>query len=105
MVDVGVLMNDEAGTLEITDYGTQTIKLEATDDGTFHASTTANDGDEAITTTYDDGYDETAEAGITTGDSNVVGIVTADGTETTTKADVGIEATTLDGTWLGTSDN
>jgi hypothetical protein len=47
----GTKTNCETETLEIADSGTETTKLEATELGILLYSTTANDGDEAMTIT------------------------------------------------------
>jgi hypothetical protein len=60
--------------------GTVWIKLDETNDGTSDDSTTTADDDESIEMTAKLGNDETKLAGTTTGDDQVVGIATVNGT-------------------------
>jgi len=55
------------------ELGTETITEFGTEFGTFSQETTANDGDDATTTTWVDGSEDTNESGTTTGLDQVDG--------------------------------
>jgi hypothetical protein len=79
-----------------------------TESGTADHETITTEGDEAITITSVAGKLETHEAGTATGDDQVDGTVTTDGTKTNeevgtvTIAELGTETATDDGTESGT---
>lgn len=60
--------------------GTDWIKLDGTDDGTFDDEITTADDDESIAMTEKLGKLETYEAGTTTGEVHSVGTATVNGT-------------------------
>jgi hypothetical protein len=76
----GMVTDD--GTVKVTMAldGTDWITLDGTEAGTDEAWTIAADGDDPITTIDEDLNDETNEIGTTTGEVNVAGTVTNDGT-------------------------
>jgi len=104
----GTVTNDEVGTETTAVDGTEAITEVGTEFGTLVHSTITADGDDAIVITTDDGKLSTHEIGTTTGETQVDGTVTTDGTKTndevatvTTAVD-GTEAMTEVGTEFGT---
>jgi hypothetical protein len=104
----GINVNDETATVETTEDGTDTITDEATLDGTFDQDTITTPVSDGMIITYVHGKLETDDAGTKTGDDQVDGTVTTDGThvndETATveTIELGISITSELGTELGT---
>jgi hypothetical protein len=106
---VGTVTHDVAGTVTTTVVGTEAITADETQSGTADHGTTMTDGDDETKATDDTGIYETIEAGTTTGDSNVDGIVTIVGTVTHDVAGMvstledGIDTIMVDYTQSGTA--
>jgi len=106
---LGIVQTCENGVLTIAEVGTTKITLVGTLSGTLVNETKATDGDEEETTIYVLGILETQEIGTKTGEDQLDGTETDDGTETNeltgtvTIAVLGTETITLDGTEFGTA--
>jgi len=106
---LGIVQTCENGVLMIAEVGTTKITLVGTLFGTLVHETRATDGDDEETTTSVLGILETQESGTKTGDDQLDGTETVDGTETNeltgtaTIAVLGTETITLVGTESGSA--